>query len=412
MTEDKEILIISAVFPPEPVVSAKISHDLAEALSSKHQITVLCPKPSRPAGFLFAEASPKKEKGVNRIVLNSYICPQSKLIGRTLESISFGFHCARYIKNNCHKIKVIYLNSWPIFSQFLIVRQAKKKSIPSIVHYQDIYPESFIQKTKSRLAKKALASLILPIDKYVSKNATRLIVISEKMMKVFIKTRFIQEKKITLISNWQDEKDFSCVRTQDKKASERNQTVFMYLGNIGPVARVEWLIQCFAAVATKNMKLIIAGSGSCKQACVEEAKKNQDADIDFQAVPDGKVAEYQGKADVLVLAVCPGAASSSIPSKVPAYMFSRKPILAAVDLNSDTACAIRDAQGGILVPPDNPQALSNAFSSFAKMNDLEKQELGEKNYEYAINHFSKSKNLAKLIQNIEEVYYDNKTYPK
>ena len=46
------ILIISAVFPPEPVVSANLSRDLAEELSKNNQVTVLCPKPTRPNGFI------------------------------------------------------------------------------------------------------------------------------------------------------------------------------------------------------------------------------------------------------------------------------------------------------------------------------------------------------------------------
>lgn len=33
-------LLISAVFPPEPVVSANISYDLASSLSGKHDTTV------------------------------------------------------------------------------------------------------------------------------------------------------------------------------------------------------------------------------------------------------------------------------------------------------------------------------------------------------------------------------------
>ena len=47
-----KILIISAVFPPEPVVSAQISYDLAENLCKQNEVTVLCPKPTRPFGYL------------------------------------------------------------------------------------------------------------------------------------------------------------------------------------------------------------------------------------------------------------------------------------------------------------------------------------------------------------------------
>ena len=46
----KNILIISAVFHPEPLTSAMMNYDLAVELAKEHKVTVLRPKPSRPIG--------------------------------------------------------------------------------------------------------------------------------------------------------------------------------------------------------------------------------------------------------------------------------------------------------------------------------------------------------------------------
>ena len=51
----KKILIISCVFPPEPVVSAQMSLDIAEALSKNNDVTVISPRPTRPMDFKFDE---------------------------------------------------------------------------------------------------------------------------------------------------------------------------------------------------------------------------------------------------------------------------------------------------------------------------------------------------------------------
>ena len=56
----KKLLIISAVFPPEPVVSASLSYDIASSLSGTYKTVVLSPIPTRPLGFKF-------EKVVNLI---------------------------------------------------------------------------------------------------------------------------------------------------------------------------------------------------------------------------------------------------------------------------------------------------------------------------------------------------------
>jgi len=47
------ILIVSAVFMPEPVVSAQLSEDIANELAVNHKVTVISPKPTRPFGFKF-----------------------------------------------------------------------------------------------------------------------------------------------------------------------------------------------------------------------------------------------------------------------------------------------------------------------------------------------------------------------
>lgn len=140
---------------------------------------------------------------------------------------------------------------------------------------------------------------------------------------------------------------------------------------------------------------------------MKEAAKYPDANIQFIDVPSGKVPETQNRADVMILAVESGAALSSIPSKIPAYMFSKKPILAALDAESDTARAIRDSMGGIIVPPTDEKALIREMQKFSAMSDSQRKELGEKSFSYAMKHFSKQSNLKQFCDIIEKEYHDH-----
>ena len=100
-----KILIVTAVFSPEPVVSAKLSEDLAVALSKSHDVYVIAPKPTRPYGFDFKNES--KKGSYTLINLDSYTCPKSNSIGRLRESYSFGIACKKYLEENHKKIDVI-----------------------------------------------------------------------------------------------------------------------------------------------------------------------------------------------------------------------------------------------------------------------------------------------------------------
>jgi glycosyltransferase involved in cell wall biosynthesis len=398
------ILLISSVFPPEPVVSASLAHDLAVSLSEKWNVKVLTPKPSRPMGFLFGKVH-NEDNGFEQIILNSYTCPKSNLFGRMRESYSFGRYVSCYIRKHKAEIQCIYFNVWPLFSQLLIVKIAKKYSIPSIIHVQDIYPESL--SNKIHLGSEVIRMMLLPIDKFVLRNVTRIIVLSKNMSNTLVKTRDISLDKIVMISNWQNENDFiqynELNKSLEKIELENKPFTFMYLGNIGPVAGVDLLIESFAKANLKETVLIIAGSGSQKNKCIELAKSYESSKIEFWDAPIGKVPQIQKNADVMLLSLKKGASLSSFPSKLPAYMFSEKPIIASVEHWSDIANAIRQADCGWIVSPENTDAIINAMKIAVSMPEMDLQKLGRNGFNFAIENFSKAKNLQKLVNIIAEL---------
>ena len=139
--DSKNILIVSAVFPPETVVSAKISDNIATILSESNEVIVLSPRPSRPFGFVFKDRI-RKNKNYKHHILDSFVYPKSKILGRMFESFDFGIKAAKFILNYKSNIDLIYMNSWPILSPLLITWVAKYLNIKIIIHTQDIYPES------------------------------------------------------------------------------------------------------------------------------------------------------------------------------------------------------------------------------------------------------------------------------
>lgn len=393
------ILLISAVFPPEPVVSASLSNDIAFELAKENKVTVLCPNPTRPHGFVFEKRMESLDYKVIR--LNSYSCSASKVFHRFRESYSFGKHCFKYIVDNHKNIDVIYANSWPLFAQYFTVKAAQHCKIPITIHVQDIYPESLSNKLP--ILDTVFKLVLLPIDKYVLENATKVIAISDNMKDYLIKARKIEPEKIEVVQNWQDEEAFITYEKAINYDIVPNKPfTFMYLGNIGPVAGIDLLIEAFAKADLQNCRLAIAGSGSMKESLEMSAKKVKGGIIEFWPVPDGKVPEIQALADILLLPIKRGAAFSSIPSKLPAYMFSKRPIIACVEQDSDTARVINLANCGWVLPPENVSALSKMMAQVILISKEDSKELGMNGFNYAIRNLSKMKNLEKVIKCITD----------
>lgn len=394
------ILLISAVFSPEPVVSAKLSRDLAEALCVENDVTVLCPQPSRPKGFIMNEY--KDEDCFQVIRLNSFTCASSRICGRFRESYSFGKHCKKYIYKNWKCIDVIYMSAWPLFSQYIIIAAARKYNIRVVTHVQDIYPESLI--AKFNLFKNVLKLLLTPVDNYVLKHSSKIIAISNNMKDLIVNTRSISSEKVCVVYNWQDEQDFEKYHVNKIPNNQpKCLFTFMYLGNIGPVAGIEVLIDAFVNSKLQNSRLIIAGSGSRRDSLIQYAKLKGTDSIEFLHVPEGKVPEIQSLADVLLLPIKKEASSSSFPSKLPAYMFSQKPIIGCAPEGSDIELVINSSNCGWIVPPEDIERLSWAMSEAVKCSRENLIIFGLNGFNYAINNLSKNYNRKKIVEIIQSI---------
>jgi glycosyltransferase involved in cell wall biosynthesis len=394
-----KILIISTVFRPEPLVESVIAHDVANELAKIHDVVVICPFPSRPAGF---DLIKYEDSYLFKVVrLKSFTYPKSKLLGRLKESYSFGKHCVDFIRKNKNKnnIDCIYVNAWPLFAQYQIARVAKRFDIPYAVHVHDIYPESLLEKLPSLFTKLA-SRMLLPIDTFVLRKATKIVGISNAMNDYLSSSRKVDINKFQKVRNWQDNDYF--INFKPYKASKLD-FIFMYLGSISRSAGVETLIYAFHQANLSKAKLIIAGNGSDKDKCkdiVSELKNNQ---IEFCDVIPENVPDLQSYSDVLLLPLKVGIALTATPSKLTAYMLSGKPVIAGVEKGSDVDAIISEGNFGFVVEPENVEALAACMKKVYNLPKAELEELGQNANRYGMLNFTKEVNLRKLIMIIEEL---------
>lgn len=194
----------------------------------------------------------------------------------------------------------------------------------------------------------------------------------------------------------QDEKPFlEYFKRQDMRPSD-NTFTFMYVGNVGPLAGIEVLFDAFEKTKLNDARLVIAGSGPAKDDLRLKAR-HYACTIEFWDVPTGKVPETQAKADVLLLPVKKGYARYSVPSKLIAYMFSAKPIIASVDSDSDTAKCVKESGAGWVVEPDDAQRIAAIMRNAFRKPRHVLNEMGEKGLAFSVENFSKDKNLMVLV---------------
>ena len=395
MNKEKQILIVSCVYPPEPYVSAQMSEAIALELSKKYNVTVLCPPVSRPLG------NPQyrkfnSTKNYNVISLPSFTCPESKIIGRLRESYSFGKYAAEFIGTHHDSIKVIYANTHPTFGQYLLIKKAQQYNIPIIIHVQDIYPESITKKIGKLGA--VIEPLLVWFDKKKMVKSTKIITISPNMRHALIRSRHFKADFVDLVYNWQDESKFNFV-----KSNNNIKFTFMFAGSLNPTASVETIIEAFGISGLKDARLVLAGEGNDKQHCIDVANRYANADIVFETISPKTVPYVQANAAILLLPLKKGISSTALPSKLPAYMFSAKPIIACVETNSDISTIIHKAKCGWIIEPENPKALSMQMIDCFNTSKDYLDKMGESGKQFALSELSMKENLAKICNIITSI---------
>lgn len=392
-----KILIISAVFPPEPVTTAYMNHDLAIALQGRYDVTVLRAFPSRPVGSTYSDDDLNKDLPYECITLKSFTCPTSSLKGRLRESISFGLACKRYIKEHCREIDYIYNASWQLFGYFIVAKTAVSYSIPYMVPIQDIYPESlFTGKNYPKLFKLILTAILKPLDCYYQRHAHKVRTITDEMRDYLSSSRQVPLERYLVVNNWQENNLFNY-----SESKESALITFAYVGSVNNHSNTEYLIESFLNTGLNNARLIIYGTGNRADACVKLVKQHHaENKVFFGSVKRDDVPRVQSEADVLVLALPKENARFSLPSKITSYMLSGRPILASIDEMSASSRYIVGSNSGIAVPPDNKERLTKAFKTIAHMNVSDRNIMGRNGRSFALEHLTKEANLSIVVSEI------------
>jgi colanic acid biosynthesis glycosyl transferase WcaI len=408
-SKSMKFLIVSAVFPPEPAVTAQTSFQIADELFHRgHQVIVLAPFPSRPDGELFKgyrrSLYCRENMGFSVIRCFSFLSRKSTMGSRLMENIGFAITSSIRVLF-APRPDIIYLNTWVIFGSGLVSAAAWLRRIPVAMSIQNIYPESLSQ--QKRIASQSLLFRILRrLDTRIAHSAKALIVVSERFRETYALDRGVPADRIHVLQNWGE---LSSVNMDARGAYALRQrygildhtTLVVYTGTIGAAAGVETAINAFEYLWNdENICMLIAGAGSRLQACQElvEKKGLQDRVFFYTPWPQKDTGIVLGAADVLLLPTQGEQSLVSVPSKLISYMLSARPVLALVLGNSDTAKLITGAKAGWVIPPDDPAGAAAALKLIAASTREDLRATGTRGLDYALCHLTREANLPKMIQ--------------
>jgi len=390
------ILLLTLYFDPDVGANAVIMTELVEELVAHgNKVTVVTAFPHYAGNVVSSKYKGKiimKEQlgGIDVIRTYLYTSPmKDRFWVRFLNYVSFNL-LSTLAGIFSGPQDIIFAPSPPLtigLSAFII---AIFKRIPYIYNVQDINPDVLI---KLGILKNPIGIAFSRwLELFVYSQAHHITVLSKGFRKN-LRNKMVPPGKLTIIPNFID---IDFIRPLERENSFRDKFgltdkfVILYAGNLGHSQDLENVLECASKVKDRgDIQFVIVGNGSCKPLLQETAKQltvDNVLFIPFQ--PRQDVPQIYASADISLITLKKGISMDSVPSKAYTIMASGRPIVAAVDTGSDAWNLINDANCGICVPPESPDAFLTTIIELYVNIEL-REELSRNGRTYVEKHYTR-----------------------
>jgi len=404
------ILLLSQYYPPESGSAAMKMSELADGLVSKgHPVTVVTGFPNYPKGKIFENyhrsfLKTEKINGV-KVIRVPLIVPKirANFIHRMLNHTSFML-TSIYGGIAAENPDLIYYYSPPLFLGFSAWILGKIYRVPTVVEINDLWPQAPI--ALGVLKNKFIIKFAEKFEKFVYNNTKHLFFYSRTMRNQVV-AKGIPKNKTEIHPLWISTKEFSPASPEKiskikEKYKLNGKFSLMYAGLIGLPQGLDILIEVANRLKdNKDIIFVLVGGGAEEENIKEKSKKAGLENIRFIPFqPKEEIPTFLSSADVLFAHLNPAIfREGTIPGKVLAYMSMGKPLLVAVE--GETNDLVIRSNSGLTAKPRDAKSITENLKKLCNNKDIRK-EMGENARKYAIENFEKEL----LLKNLENKFIE------
>ncbi|MBE9180934.1 glycosyltransferase family 4 protein [Oculatella sp. LEGE 06141] len=389
------ILIYSYNYYPEPIGIAPLMTELAEGLVARgHEVRVITGMPNYPERCIYSGYRGKlyhteERNGVTIQRSYVWIRPKPGLVARVLLDGSYVVTSFLQALNGWRP-DVILSTVPPLPVCVPSTLLGWIYSCPVVLNLQDILPEAAVH--VGLISNKAAIRFFEALEKFAYRYATAISVIADGFTENLV-GKGVQADKITCIPNWVDIKFIRPLPRQDNSFrithQLENKFVVLYSGNIALTQGLETAIeaaQCLQHIS--EIAFVIVGEDKALRRLRKYCyKRNVQNVLLLPLQPREQLPEMLAAADVGLIIQKRNVVSFNMPSKTQLLLASGRPIVASVPLCGTAARAVQESGGGIVVPPQKPEALADAILELYENPD-KATALGRQGRCYATEHYT------------------------
>lgn len=179
--------------------------------------------------------------------------------------------------------------------------------------------------------------------------------------------------RVEVIPNFVDTKKIQPMAKHNSYRQEfglGDRFVVMYAGNLGFSQPLELMIEAGRELAHRQDIVFVLNGDGARRKQLEELAKGLPNVVFVGYQARERLEEVLAASDVQVIALRAGLGSASVPSKFFSILAASRPVLAALDGDSEMARIVSEHQVGKVVSPDSQEAFTNAVLELADNSDL------------------------------------------
>lgn len=401
-----KILLVTTNFWPEPTGISVYTTDLAESLKAAgHSVSVLTSLPHYPWWKIPSEYA-HLTKGVSdqdgmKIIRAKHLIPakMNAFIRIRFES-SLWWNLRRVSKGFKSGDFELVISCIPTVAAGIVGKRiAEKSESPFGLIVQDL---SGAGAKQSGLRGGALISKVAhTVEGSALKAADGLVVVSPAMRDVVIGLG-IEESRISQILNYSARKIDSVNRehARSKFGWAADEFVVIHTGNMGAKQGLENVVNAARELeGNSQIKIYLVGHGNqennLKALC--EGKKNISV---MAAVSDEDYSALLSAADMLLVNERTTQMEMSLPSKLTSYLYSERPVIAAVPRGGATWKFLDGVAE--LVEAGDSKALASKIEALS-LNQSRRNELARLGLEFAVKNLDPAVGRAKYLAWVENL---------
>lgn len=432
------ILIYSYHYYPEQHGIAPLITELAEGLAQRgHEVRVVTTIPDLPRISETYRGKRLPSEVINGVQVQRtsvWMRPKQTLVNQFLQQASLVFNSfTKALKGK--RPDVILIVSPPLLVSIPAILLGWIRRCPIVLNLQDIFPDRAVQ--LGLLTNPKLISLSKALEKFTYRSAAKIIATSNGCVEN-LHYKSVPQQKIVQIPKCVDVEFIKPLTKEPNQFRTSHQLngkfVVMYSGNIPLSAgknilietavRLRYVPEISIVIVTEDKALAdlqrqeasnLANLEREIEQSLEQLELEQELTVkqlqlfkdtwqetNLKLVPfqeREKLPEMLAAADVGLVIQNNTMMDFYMPSKISLLMASGRAIVASVPENSTAARAIAKSQSGMVVPPEDPNALAATILELY-CNPEQVEVMGDKGRQYAEENYS----LQMAIDDYERIF--------